>query len=578
MNEKLYEYIDINDLKDMLDKSGKLYGNNIAYKIRIENGKYKEITHKEVREMINGLGTSLLNMGLKDKRIAVIGENRYEWEIAYLAITCGVGTVVPLDKSLPENELRSLLERSGVEAIFYSKKYEESLVKMKLEGVGKLKNLISMDRDIHSDGIYSEKELIQYGRNLVKDGNNEFLNAKIDNEKMLIMLFTSGTTSQSKIVALSHKNICSNLMDIASILDVNEHDVFLSFLPIHHVFECTVGFLFSLYKGAQTVFCDGIRHIIENMNEYKVSVMASVPAIYERIFKIIAKQLENKGKRQEIIRLEEVYKNESMDKKKEVFKDIHDMLGGNVKLLISGAAALEKSIEDKYRKLGFNLVQGYGLTETSPVVAIGTKENYKLGSIGKSVPSVEVKLVDVDKDGMGELVCKGPSVMLEYYENEQATKDALLDGWFHTGDLAKIDDEGYIFICGRKKGVIVLKNGKNIFPEEMENLLNRIEGIEESFIYGKPISDDSNDIKIFAKLVYDEETIKKAYKIESPEEIYDAIFNKVKEINRTMPPYKAVRGIILSKEPLIKTTTGKIKRSQNLEVIMKEGKNINESN
>ena len=578
MNEKLYEYIDINDLKDMLDKSGKLYGNNIAYKIRIENGKYKEITHKEVREMINGLGTSLLNMGLKDKRIAVIGENRYEWEIAYLAITCGVGTVVPLDKSLPENELRSLLERSGVEAIFYSKKYEESLVKMKLEGVGKLKNLISMDRDIHSDGIYSEKELIQYGRNLVKDGNNEFLNAKIDNEKMLIMLFTSGTTSQSKIVALSHKNICSNLMDIASILDVNEHDVFLSFLPIHHVFECTVGFLFSLYKGAQTVFCDGIRHIIENMNEYKVSVMASVPAIYERIFKIIAKQLENKGKRQEIIRLEEVYKNESMDKKKEVFKDIHDMLGGNVKLLISGAAALEKSIEDKYRKLGFNLVQGYGLTETSPVVAIGTKENYKLGSIGKSVPSVEVKLVDVDKDGMGELVCKGPSVMLEYYENEQATKDALLDGWFHTGDLAKIDDEGYIFICGRKKSVIVLKNGKNIFPEEMENLLNRIEGIEESFIYGKPISDDSNDIKIFAKLVYDEETIKKAYKIESPEEIYDAIFNKVKEINRTMPPYKAVRGIILSKEPLIKTTTGKIKRSQNLEVIMKEGKNINESN
>ena len=578
MSEKLYEYIDISDLKDMLDKSGKLYGNNIAYKIRIDNGKYKELTHKEVREMINGLGTSLLNMGLKDKRIAVIGENRYEWEIAYLAITCGVGTVVPLDKSLPENELRSLLERSGVEAIFYSKKYEESLVKMKLEGVGKLKNLISMDRDIHSDGIYSEKELIQYGRNLVKDGNNEFLNAKIDNEKMLIMLFTSGTTSQSKIVALSHKNICSNLMDIASILDVNEHDVFLSFLPIHHVFECTVGFLFSLYKGAQTVFCDGIRHIIENMNEYKVSIMASVPAIYERIFKIIAKQLENKGKRQEIIRLEEVYKNESMDKKKEVFKDIHDMLGGNVKLLISGAAALEKSIEDKYRKLGLNLVQGYGLTETSPVVAICTKENYKLGSIGKSVPSVEVKLVDVDKDGMGELVCKGPSVMLEYYENEQATKDALLDGWFHTGDLAKIDDEGYIFICGRKKSVIVLKNGKNIFPEEMENLLNRIEGIEESFIYGKPISDDTNDIKIFAKLVYDEETIKKAYKIESSEEIYDAIFNKVKEINRTMPPYKAVRGIILSKEPLIKTTTGKIKRSQNLEVIMKEGKNINESN
>ncbi len=568
MAEGLYEYIEISDLKDMLQKSGDLYGDNIAYKIK-RNGEYITFSHKEIRKMINGLGTSLINMGLKGKRIAVIGENRYEWEIAYLAIACGTGIVVPLDKSLPENELRNLIERSGIEAIFYTKKYEDSLIKMKHECIGKLKHLINMDLDMHTDGIYSEMELVQYGKNLVEDGNRDFVDAKIDAEKMGVMLFTSGTTSASKIVALSHKNICSNLMDIASVLDINDQDVFLSFLPLHHVFECTVGFLFSLYKGAQTVFADGIRHIVENMNEYHVTVMASVPAIYERIFKIISKQLENKNLRENILKLEDEYKDSSMEEKKKVFAEIHDMLGGNVRLLISGAASLDPTIEEKYRRLGLNMVQGYGLTETSPVVAVGNKVFNRVGSVGKTVPHVKAKIVNADKDGMGELVVSGPSIMLEYYQNEEATKDALRDGWFYTGDLAKIDDDGYIFICGRKKSVIVLKNGKNIFPEEMENLLNRIEGVEESFIYGMPVSEDPNDLKIFAEVVYNEDIVMKAYKVEDFDGIYDAIFQKVKEINKTMPPYKAIRGITLTKESLIKTTTGKIKRNENLKKVLK---------
>lgn len=568
MAEGLYEYIEISDLKDMLQKSGDLYGDNIAYKIK-RNGEYITFSHKEIRKMINGLGTSLINMGLKGKRIAVIGENRYEWEIAYLAIACGTGIVVPLDKSLPENELRNLIERSGIEAIFYTKKYEDSLIKMKHECIGKLKHLINMDLDMHTDGIYSEMELVQYGKNLVEDGNRDFVDAKIDAEKMGVMLFTSGTTSASKIVALSHKNICSNLMDIASVLDINDQDVFLSFLPLHHVFECTVGFLFSLYKGAQTVFADGIRHIVENMNEYHVTVMASVPAIYERIFKIISKQLENKNLRENILKLEDEYKDSSMEEKKKVFAEIHDMLGGNVRLLISGAASLDPTIEEKYRRLGLNMVQGYGLTETSPVVAVGNKVFNRVGSVGKTVPHVKAKIVNADKDGMGELVVSGPSIMLEYYQNEEATKDALRDGWFYTGDLAKIDNDGYIFICGRKKSVIVLKNGKNIFPEEMENLLNRIEGVEESFIYGMPVSEDPNDLKIFAEVVYNEDIVMKAYKVEDFDGIYDAIFQKVKEINKTMPPYKAIRGITLTKESLIKTTTGKIKRNENLEKVLK---------
>ena len=547
------------DLKDMLNQTGEVYGNRPAYIFKTEEkGKFRTITHKEFRENINALGTTLIQMGLKDKRIAVIGENRYEWEIAYLSIVCGTGTVVPLDKSLPENELESLIERSKAEAIICSQKYVEILKKTKL------KYIISMDLENDNDGIISQKRLISEGIQLVKSGDTSFTNAKIDNEKMSIMLFTSGTTSISKAVALSHKNICSNLMDISSILDVNSSDVFLSFLPLHHVFECTVGFLFSLYVGAETVFCDGIRHIPENLAEYKVSVMASVPAIYERLFKIIKKHLEKQGKVEQILKDEEKYKDSSMEKKKEVFKEIHNLLGGNIKLFISGAASLEPSIEEKFRRLGFNMVQGYGLTETSPVVAIGNKKYHKTGSIGKCVPSDEVKLLDINKDGIGELAVKGPNVMLEYYENKEATEKVLKDGWFQTGDLARIDEDGYIFICGRKKSVI--KNGKNIFPEEMETLINKEDGVEESFIFGKPISKDPNDIKIFVKIVYNKES----FEGKTETEIKEYFNEKIKSINKTMPHYKAIRGIIISDKPLIKTTTNKIKREKNLEQIIKE--------
>lgn len=567
MSEKLYDYMKITDLKDMLKKSGKKYENKIAYQIKKGEGIYQNITHKEVREMIDALGTALINMGLKDKRIAVIGENRLEWEIAYLSIVCGTGVVVPLDKSLPENELRNLIERSEVEAIFYSQKYETVLENAKNEGVGKLKHLISMDLTLHQKGIYSEKELIEVGKSLIQQGNKEFLEAPIDHQKMSIMLFTSGTTQKSKIVALSHYNLCSNLMDIASILDVDSNDVFLSFLPLHHVFECTVGFLFALYTGAKTVFCDGMRHILENMKEYHVTVMASVPAIYEKIFKIVRKQIEKQGRLDEILQKEEQYRNASMEKKKKEFQEIHDMLGGNIKLLISGAASLDARIEEKYRLLGINLVQGYGLTETSPVIAIGTKKHYKVGSIGKVVPSVKAKIINVNQEGIGELVVQGPNIMLEYFANKPETKKAIVDGWFYTGDLARIDEEGYIFICGRKKSVIVLKNGKNIFPEEMENLLNRIEGIDESFVFGKQMSEDKNDIKIFAKLVYDKEIVENTYKVKGEEQIERVINEKIKEINKTMPHYKSIKGILLTQEPLIKTTTNKIKRQQNLEQI-----------
>ncbi len=560
--------IQVTDLKDMLEKTGNLYGERPGYKIKLSEGNYKTYTHKEIRDMINSLGTALISLGLKNKRIAVIGENRYEWEIAYLSVVCGTGIVVPLDRSLPPNELEELIERSEVEAIFYSKKYEETIKTIRYSEKNKLKHLISMDSCVHDEGIYSEKELIEKGKKLIEEGNKEFIDAKINPEEMNIMLFTSGTTSKSKVVALSHKNLVSNVMDFASVLTIDSSDRILSFLPLHHVFECTVGMLYSLYIGAQRSFCEGIRHIVENLNEYKITFASFVPAIYESMYKTIIKNLEKQGKFEATKKLMEENRNKTMAEKKEIFKSIHDIFGGDIKLFVSGAAALDKEVEYAFRDWGINLCQGYGLTETSPVIGVETDENFRVGSIGKPLPHVQARIDDANEEGMGELTVKGPNIMLGYFNDEKATKEVMEeDGWFHTGDLAKIDEDGYIFICGRKKSVIVLKNGKNIFPEEMEGLINKIEGVKESFIFGKQQSDDKEDIKINAKIIFDRSIMKEAYKVETDDEIYKVLSDKIKEINKIMPKYKAIRGMIISEEPLIKTTTNKIKRQANLELI-----------
>ena len=560
--------IQVTDLKDMLEKTGNLYGERPGYKIKLSEGNYKTYTHKEIRDMINSLGTALISLGLKNKRIAVIGENRYEWEIAYLSVVCGTGIVVPLDRSLPPNELEELIERSEVEAIFYSKKYEETIKTIRYSEKNKLKHLISMDSCVHDEGIYSEKELIEKGKKLIEEGNKEFIDAKINAEEMSIMLFTSGTTSKSKVVALSHKNLVSNVMDFASVLTIDSSDRILSFLPLHHVFECTVGMLYSLYIGAQRSFCEGIRHIVENLNEYKITFASFVPAIYESMYKTIIKNLEKQGKLEATKKLMEENRNKTMAEKKEIFKSIHDIFGGDIKLFVSGAAALDKEVEYAFRDWGINLCQGYGLTETSPVIGVETDENFRVGSIGKPLPHVQARIDDANEEGMGELTVKGPNIMLGYFNDEEATKEVMEeDGWFHTGDLAKIDEDGYIFICGRKKSVIVLKNGKNIFPEEMEGLINKIEGVKESFIFGKQQSDDKEDIKINAKIIFDRSIMKEAYKVETDDEIYKVLSDKIKEINKIMPKYKAIRGMIISEEPLIKTTTNKIKRQANLELI-----------
>ena len=570
--KKLHKFRKITDLKDMINQSAQEFGDKPAFKYKTETpGQFDAITYKQFLDEINSLGTKLIDMGLKGKRIAVISENRYEWCLAYMATVCGTGIVVPLDKLLPANELESLIVRSGVEAIFYSSKYDEIMKDIKQRQTTDIRYYISMDLDKRQDGVYSQKELVEKGKELIDGGNRKFLDAEIDREAMSFMLFTSGTTAMSKAVMLSHKNIVTNLMDIASVLNLDENDTLLSFLPLHHTFECTVGFLYVMYRGASIAYCEGVRHIANNIKEYQITAMISVPALYENMYKRLMKNIEKKGKLQEVeklMKLTGMLSKVGIDFRKKIFKEIHDGLGGHLRLLVNGAAALSAEVEKGFNDLGIKTVQGYGLTETSPVISAGTDFEQEIGSVGKVFPSVKLKIVNKDENGIGEIRVKGPNVMLGYYQNEEATKEVLdSKGWFNTGDLGYVDKKGFLFLCGRKKSVIVLKNGKNVFPEELETVINRIDGVKESFVYGRPEEDDEIDLKICAKIVYDKETMKEIYGIENEQEISDMIWSKIKEINKTMPSYKYIKEITITEEELIKTTTQKIKRHEEMKKI-----------
>ena len=559
------------DLKDMLNQTGEVYGDRPAYIFKTEEkGKFRTITHKEFRENINALGTTLIQMGLKDKRIALISENRYEWELSYLAVASGVGVIVPLDKALPDNELESLILRSQVEAIIYSSKYDVIMNTLREKKNTNLKYFISMDLEENTQGIYAEKALVEKGKKLLTDGNKTYIDAKIDSEKMGIMLFTSGTTAMSKAVMLSHKNLVTNVMDIIQRFDLTDEDRFLSFLPLHHVFECTVGFLYPISIGGSIAFCEGVKHMAENIKEFEITAMISVPAVFDIIYRKVMKTIEKKGKLANLEKGKKVSQfllKMKIDLRKQLFKEVHESLGPKLTLVVTGGAALDPETEKGFNDLGFDVEQGYGLTETAPVIAAETPKCRRLGSIGKKFPSVEVKIDDPDEEGIGELMAKGPSIMLGYYENEEATKSALeSDGWFHTGDLARIDKDGFIYISGRKKSVIVLNNGKNVFPEEIETLLNKVEGIKETFVFEK--KEDDGDVKVCVEIVYDKELIKELYNIEGEENIKEFLWDKVKEVNKLMPKYKYVREMVITEEPLIKTTTLKIKRHEELKKVL----------
>ena len=562
-SRKVHKAQEVNDYREMLKMVEQKYSNNIAYKFKknanTPDEEYVNITYKQFIQDIKALSTGLLEIIKERKKVILIGNNRYEWCMSYLAVTTGNMIIVPLDKALPENEIRTLIEQSEAETIIFDKKYEDIMLKIKKEN-DKVDKLICID-DINNNEIENLSNILKQGKKLLESGDTRYENIKINNKDISILLFTSGTTNFPKGVMLSQKNICSNISAIATFVKIYPNDTLLSFLPIHHTFECTITFLYGLYSGAAVAFCDGLKHIQKNLAEYKVSVFVAVPLVLETMYKKIQHAIEEKGKTKLINTMSKISNTLlkcHIDLRKIFFKQVLDNFGGNLRVVFYGAAPMNKDTIIGYNNLGIDLVQGYGLTETSPVISAETDKEKRPGSVGLILPNLEAKIDNPDKDGIGEITVKGPSVMLGYYKNEKATKEVLKDGWFSTGDFGYIDEDGFLYVTGRKKDIIVLKNGKNVYPQEIEFLINKIPYVIESLVY--PRERSKTDTMLCAKIVYDEEMIKQYLGEKTEKEYKDIIWKQIKEINKELPVFKHIKDITLTTEPFAKTTTQKVKR------------------
>lgn len=564
--EKLYNAVEFNNIKEIIYNSAKVYSEKIAYVIKhVKDSKaeYENITYKRLLEDVNKLGTALYNMGMKGKRIAIIGKNRYEWAITYLANLLGGIVAVPLDKDLQYEELENSLIRSKADCIFFDEKLIERISNIKNNKKTCLSEYVCMS-DV--EGYRSVHGLLVKGEELLGKGESEYINAKIDENVMNTLLFTSGTTSESKAVMLSQKNIASNIYAMQCVEDIRSTDTNIAFLPFHHIFGST-GMIMMLASGVKTAFPDGLKYIKQNLNEYKVSLFIGVPVLVESIYKTIMKEIDKKGKTKLIkigVSISNFLLKFKIDIRRKLFKDVIDALGGKIRMLISGGAPADPKISKGFIDFGIKVVQGYGLSETAPVIAAENAKYVKNGSVGRAMINDEIEIVNKDENGIGELRVKGPNVMLGYYEMPELTKQVMKDGWFYTGDLAYIDKDGYIFITGRNKNMIVLKNGKKIFPEEIETLISRLEFVEECIVFGLPDKNDKNDLKLAVKVVYN----KSDKKSKTEEELYKIIWEQIKKVNKTLPKYKYIQKLILTDEELIKTTTKKVKRNEEIKKIL----------
>ncbi len=569
------ELKELDSLKDIVNKRFDLYLDKVAFIEKEPNRReFTNITYKEIKDKINGLGTYLLNdLNLKGEKIAIIGENSSRWYVSYMAIACGVGIVVPIDKGLPENEILNLIIRSGVKAIIYSSRRSELIQRIK-EKLPEDIIYIDMNKKESDDEGLAFDRLIEKGLDAINTGNDSYINMPIDKEAFNILLFTSGTSDKAKGVMLSHKNLCSNIYSCSCVVPTFGNYTCLSILPLHHTYEFTLDYLFMTAAGGTIGICQGLKYFNKDIKVIKPDFILAVPAFIERINKVIEKGIKDSGKENIIKSVKKVangFSKFGIDFRRKVFSKVHENLGGNLKYLFCGAAPLDLELITKMEGYGFKFLQGYGLTETSPLVSGTSLKCDASGTVGKAVEDVDIR-IDLsgnadETSNIGQIIVKGNNVMLGYYDDEVETNKVLKDGWFYTGDLGYFDLRGNLVITGREKNVIVTSNGKNIFPEELENLINKIPLVSESMIYGKRKSDKSKDVIIAARVTLDKEELEYRFgdNIPSDEIIYKLISEDIKKVNRMMPSYKSIKELEIKKDDFIKTTTMKIKRKEEIE-------------
>ena len=555
LKQKYHKCEEVTNFKEMIERSAQIYKTRTAFKLKNKDGEIYSKTYEEVKNDIYALGTELIENGLTNKRIAVIGKNSYKWAISYLASSI-VGVVVPIDKELHSDDVINFMNVAECECILGDGKNLKTIT----ENIEKLNN----KKTIFVDFEHSFEHYLEAGRTLLEKGNTKFEEIKINPDEMKILLFTSGTTGNAKGVCLSQKNICSNILSIYGIVKVKRSDLFFSILPLHHTYECTIGFLLPLYSGASICYCDGLRYISKNMLEYHPSVILCVPLLLESMYKKIMKSLKKS--------LPEKYTKDGenpIDKlpfilRKIVSRKVKNTLGGRLRVFIVGAAAVNPEIANTFDKLKLNSLQGYGLTECAPLVAGNTDFFKRNDSAGLPIPTVEYKIDNPNQEGVGEIIVKGPNIMLGYYNMPEETEKVLKDGWFHTGDLGKIDENGFLYITGRCKSVIVTKNGKNIYPEEIESYLNESPLISESLVIGIHKEND-DETYVNAQIFPNKEAITEYLKgtVPTKEEIKKVISDVIANVNSKIPNYKHIKDFAIRDSEFEKTTTQKVKRYGN---------------
>ena len=535
-------------------------------------GKYTEITYRQFGEDVIGFGTALmrkLQLG-SNPRVLILSETTYHWYVSYMTMLCGNGIAVPTDKELPDNELENVIKRSRADVVIYSARKEDSIKKI-LSNIPDVKYFVKMYSEEGFDGKnVGMQYLIEEGKNLVANGDEAYSKLRVIPDDFKVLLFTSGTTSSAKGVMLSSRNLAENINAVSAYVKLYPEDRFFSVLPLHHTYESSIGFLLPMAWGCSIAICQGLKHIVPNLQETKPTAMLAVPLLVENLYKKInatIKKSKKDGLVNSMIHVTNALKMVGVDMKRKVFAEIHENLGGRIRVIVSAAAPIDAKVGKWIEDIGIAFLQGYGLTETAPISALTPEFEPKVGSAGKAIFKAELKIDSPNENGEGEVLIKTPTLMLGYYEDEEATNQALeiVDGerWFHSGDIGYLDQDGFLYITGRCKNVIVTQNGKNIYPEEIELLLAQVPEIKECMVYGKEDSEDKDnkELIISVKVIPNMEEIEEKYGKDLPEEkIREIIWNKIKEVNKQLTSYKAIKNLEIKHDEFEKTTTMKIKR------------------
>ena len=561
--KKVFSAVRHENLRALLRYSAETFGKEDAFVIKKKPGKdvsYEHISFADFYERVCLLGTGMMLRGMQGKRVAVIGKNREEWLEGYFAVLGGLGICVPLDKGLPYEELETSLARSAAEVLIFDPTHREQVERLRAAQTTKVSEFICMDE---SEDYVSVAQLRDEGRQAGAEAIARYQTLPVDAKELSLILFTSGTTSMAKAVMLSQYNIVENVYALQLCEDIRRGDINMAFLPYHHTFGAT-GQLVMLAAGAATAYCDGLKYLQKNIVEYRISVFFCVPLLIEAIYKRIMLTVKKEGLERKVrfgLKLSGLLLKCGIDVRRKIFKQILDQLGGSLRLVISGASAIDPEAIEGFNRFGITAVQGYGMTEASPVLAAENSQERRPGSIGKAIPGVTLMIDEPNEEGIGELIARGPNVMSGYYENPEETAKMLAGGWLHTGDLAYADRDGYLFICGRKKNVIVLKNGKNVYPEELEQLISNLPYVEENMVFGQPRhGEDKQDLAVCAKIVYQPAYMQEMLGLSRAEDIEARIRTDIDRINEELPTYKRIYRLVVTDQPMIKTTTGKVKR------------------